>query len=53
MEFHAGDTVMHWTYGLGQVVGQEERVFSGSKFVYYAIQRQTLLSAAPIKKQKT
>ncbi len=26
MEFHTGDTVMHWTYGLGQITRQEERV---------------------------
>ena len=37
MDFHVGDSVMHWTYGLGQVVGLEERVLSGKKALYYAV----------------
>jgi RNA polymerase-interacting CarD/CdnL/TRCF family regulator len=48
MEFHAGDTVMHWNCGLGRVVGQEERVFSGSKFVYYAVQMQDRIIWVPV-----
>jgi len=28
MEFHAGDMVMHWNCGIGQVVGQEERILT-------------------------
>jgi RNA polymerase-interacting CarD/CdnL/TRCF family regulator len=38
MGFHAGDMVMHWTYGLGQVVHLEERDMFGSKCLYYAVQ---------------
>ncbi len=38
MNFHEGDTVMHWTYGLGKVVRLEERVLSGKKELYYAVQ---------------
>ena len=38
MDFHEGDTVMHWTYGLGKVVRLEERVLSGKKELYYAVQ---------------
>ena len=37
MELHIGDPVMHWTYGLGQVVGLEERDFSGKTALYYAV----------------
>ncbi|MFH2101899.1 MAG: CarD family transcriptional regulator [Chloroflexota bacterium] len=37
MDFRMGDPVMHWTYGLGQVVGLEERVLSGQKILYYAV----------------
>ena len=37
MELHEGDTVMHWTHGLGQVIGVEERVLSERKMVYYAV----------------
>jgi RNA polymerase-interacting CarD/CdnL/TRCF family regulator len=37
MDLHIGDSVMHWTYGLGQVVGLEERALSGQKVLYYAV----------------
>ena len=38
MNIHAGDSVMHWTHGLGKVVQLEERVLSGQAIQYYAIQ---------------
>ncbi len=38
MDFHEGDTVMHWTYGLGKVIRLEERVLSGKTEIYYAVQ---------------
>jgi RNA polymerase-interacting CarD/CdnL/TRCF family regulator len=38
MNFHKGDTVMHWTHGIGQIVNLEERALSGSKTVYYVVQ---------------
>ena len=38
MNFHEGDTVMHWTYGLGQIIRLEERDLSGLKTPYYAVQ---------------
>ena len=37
MEFHEGDTVMHWTYGLGQILRLEEQALSGTKNLYYAV----------------
>jgi RNA polymerase-interacting CarD/CdnL/TRCF family regulator len=37
MTIQIGDTVMHWTYGLGQVVGMDERVISDQKALYYAV----------------
>ena len=33
MNFHTGDTVMHWTYGIGQIVNLEERAIAGSKTI--------------------
>jgi RNA polymerase-interacting CarD/CdnL/TRCF family regulator len=51
MEFHAGDTVMHWTYGLGQIVRREERVLSGSKILYYAVQIQDMTVWVPMDDQ--
>jgi RNA polymerase-interacting CarD/CdnL/TRCF family regulator len=38
MNFHEGDMVMHWTYGIGQVLKLEERDLAGSKTLYYAVQ---------------
>ena len=38
MNIHEGDSVMHWTHGLGKVVQLEERVLSGQAILYYAIQ---------------
>ena len=38
MDFHAGDPVMHWTYGLGTVLRLEERNLSGEKALYYEVQ---------------
>jgi len=38
MNFREGDPVMHWTYGIGQIVRLEERALSGPKTLYYAVQ---------------
>ena len=51
MEFHAGDTVIHWNYGLGQIVRQEERVLSDSKIIYYAVQIQDMTVWVPMDDQ--
>jgi RNA polymerase-interacting CarD/CdnL/TRCF family regulator len=37
MDFHAGDTVMHWTYGLGTVIRLEKRGLMGREAMYYAV----------------
>lgn len=47
MNFHEGDTVMHWTYGLGQIIGLEERDLLGSKTLYYAVQIRDLTVWVP------
>lgn len=38
MKFNEGDPVMHWSYGIGQIVRLEERALSGPKTLYYAVQ---------------
>ena len=38
MNIHEGDTVMHWTHGLGKVVRLEERTLSGEVVLYYEVQ---------------
>jgi RNA polymerase-interacting CarD/CdnL/TRCF family regulator len=47
MQFHEGDTVMHWTHGLGQVIGLEERDLFGSKNMYYAVRVRDLTVWVP------
>jgi len=42
MDFHVGDSVVHSTHGLGQIVGLEERVITGQKMLYYIVQIQEL-----------
>jgi RNA polymerase-interacting CarD/CdnL/TRCF family regulator len=38
MSFHKGDTVMHWTYGIGQIVSLEKRALAGADTIYYVVQ---------------
>ena len=40
MSFQVGDTVFHWSYGLGQIIGLEERAVTGENQLYYAVQIQ-------------
>ena len=47
MNFHEGDTVMHWTYGLGQIINLEERDLLGLKTLYYAVQIRDLTVWVP------
>jgi RNA polymerase-interacting CarD/CdnL/TRCF family regulator len=47
MNFHVGDSVMHWTYGLGQVVQLEKRDLSGQPVLYYAVQVRDLTIWVP------
>ncbi len=37
MKFRKGQTVMHWTYGLGKIVRLEHRSLMGQKTLYYAV----------------
>jgi CarD family transcriptional regulator len=47
MKLHIGDTVVHWTYGIGQVVGLEERDLSGQTILYYAVKVRDLTVWVP------
>jgi RNA polymerase-interacting CarD/CdnL/TRCF family regulator len=38
MDFRVGDPVIHWTYGLGEIVGLEERALTGETLLYYVVQ---------------
>ena len=37
MNFRKGDSVMHCTYGLGEIIQMEERTLFGPKMMYYAV----------------
>lgn len=47
MDYKIGDPVMHWTYGLGQIVGLEERAIASQKILYYAVKVQDLTIWVP------
>jgi RNA polymerase-interacting CarD/CdnL/TRCF family regulator len=47
MDFHEGDTVMHWIYGLGRIVRLEERNLSGENVLYYAVQIEDMTVWVP------
>ena len=47
MNFHKGDMVMHWTYGVGQIINLEERSLSGARTLYYAVHVQELTVWVP------
>ena len=51
MKIHEGDSVMHWTHGLGKVVQLEERVLSGQAMMYYAIQIGDMMVWVPADEQ--
>jgi RNA polymerase-interacting CarD/CdnL/TRCF family regulator len=48
MEFKSGDSVIHWAYGLGAVVGVQERALSGEKLLYYVVQVRDLTVWVPV-----
>jgi RNA polymerase-interacting CarD/CdnL/TRCF family regulator len=47
MNLHKGDTVMHWTYGIGQIVNLEERALAGVKTIYYVVQAKDIMVWVP------
>jgi CarD family transcriptional regulator len=47
MEYNVGDPVMHWTYGLGNVIGIEERDITGQRTLYYAVKIKDLTVWVP------
>jgi RNA polymerase-interacting CarD/CdnL/TRCF family regulator len=47
MNFREGDTVMHWTYGLGKVIELDERALFGQNTLYYAVKVGDLMVWVP------
>ena len=48
MTFHVGDPIMHWTYGLGNIIALEERAISEVKKLYYAVKIKDLTVWVPL-----
>ena len=47
MDFPVGDQVIHWTLGLGEVIGLEERSLSGESALYYLVRIKDLTVFVP------
>jgi RNA polymerase-interacting CarD/CdnL/TRCF family regulator len=48
MDYHAGDTVVHWMHGLGKVLRREKRDVLGQQALYYAIQVGNMVIWVPV-----
>jgi len=47
MDFHVGDTVVHWSFGIGKIVGAEERMISGKITIFYIVNIRDLTIYVP------
>jgi len=43
MKYHVGDQVIHWTYGLGEIIQLEEKAISGVKALYYVVRIRDMM----------
>jgi RNA polymerase-interacting CarD/CdnL/TRCF family regulator len=48
MEFQVGDKVIHWTYGLGEIVELDEKVLAGQTTSYYVVRIADMSIWVPI-----
>jgi RNA polymerase-interacting CarD/CdnL/TRCF family regulator len=48
MDFHVGDPVIHWTYGIGEIVRMEEKNLPGQATLYYVVQARDLTVWVPV-----
>jgi len=37
MDFRVGDPVVHWSHGIGEIIGLEERTMAGKNTLYYVV----------------
>ena len=47
MGYQIGDKVIHWTYGLGEIVGRDEKRLAGQKRAYYVVELSDLTIWVP------
>ena len=48
MSFQIGDQVVHWNYGLGEIIQLDEKVLSGRSTRYYVVRTRDLTIWVPI-----
>ncbi len=48
MDFHAGDPVIHWIYGFGEILRLEEKNLPGQAAHYYVVQLKELTVWVPL-----
>jgi len=48
MNFHPGDQVVHWTYGLGEIIELDEKKLLGKTEQYYVVQINDLTLWVPV-----
>lgn len=53
MDFRVGDTVVHWSYGLGKIIGLEERDLTGQTILYYIVQIREFTVCVPVDGEAT
>jgi RNA polymerase-interacting CarD/CdnL/TRCF family regulator len=46
--FHVGDQVIHWMYGLGEIIQLDEKVLSDQSDYYYVVQIRDLTLWVPV-----
>jgi RNA polymerase-interacting CarD/CdnL/TRCF family regulator len=46
--FQVGDKVIHWSYGLGEIIKLDEKTLSGQKARYYVVRVQNLTIWVPL-----
>lgn len=48
MNFKVGDTVVHWTHGLGKIIAIDEMLLAGNKQQYYVVEVELLKLWVPV-----
>ena len=48
LEFQVGDRVVHWAYGLGEIVQLDEKKLSGQALLYYVVRIADLKLWVPV-----
>jgi RNA polymerase-interacting CarD/CdnL/TRCF family regulator len=47
MDFRVGDPVVHWSHGIGEIIGLEERTMAGKNTLYYVVKIQEITIWVP------